>query len=608
MTFKYRFILSFVLLEAFFITLIVTMNFVTINDSSKKLTNEKLDSNIEFLDQLLKVPVSIYDLATLDNLVNNTSKLDYVNSLVVLDSQNNPLSQEYNFKHLKLVDLLKSKENQSLSFKDENYEIRYKELAQDEIKLGSFYIVFDTSQNFRFIKNAMKNTGVIILIEIIISTILSYIIGSRLTLMLTNLAFTAKQIGEYKYPEVPYQDKTDEIGVLSKSMAQMLVDLKERRGKLKSLAVELNNQKNELIEANKSKDDFLANMSHELKTPLNSINVISSVMMKNRKGKLDAEQVKNLKIINSCGKDLLFLINDVLDISKLEAGELILNYEVVDFQAMMNEMKDMIEAQIEQKGLNFIFNIPSNIKYIYSDKNRINQIIKNLLSNALKFTAKGNISLSVKDVDTNIEILVKDEGIGIAQEKLETIFDRFKQADGSTTRKYGGTGLGLAICKELSVLLGGDIFVKSKIDNGTIFKVVIPKKEEELDPSLLVEKKEEKVEVKNGKSEEEVLLLNNDPLLFMSASIAIKQVSSLEQVSSIETLLLKVESKSYSYIIIDNNAMQSNQLLDIVNKYDLSLILICEDESSLDDEIKNISKYILEKPLDNEKLKNLIKG
>ena len=152
MTFKYRFILSFVLLEAFFITLIVTMNFVTINDSSKKLTNEKLDSNIEFLDQLLKVPVSIYDLATLDNLVNNTSKLDYVNSLVVLDSQNNPLSQQYNFKHLKLVDLLKSKENQSLSFKDENYEIRYKELAQDEIKLGSFYIVFDTSQNFRFIK------------------------------------------------------------------------------------------------------------------------------------------------------------------------------------------------------------------------------------------------------------------------------------------------------------------------------------------------------------------------------------------------------------------------------------------------------------------------
>ena len=275
---------------------------------------------------------------------------------------------------------------------------------------------------------------------------------------------------------------------------------------------------------------------------------------------------------------------------------------------MMNEMKDMIEAQIEQKGLTFIFNVPSNIKYIYSDKNRINQIIKNLLSNALKFTAKGNISLSVKDVDTNIEILVKDEGIGIAQEKLETIFDRFKQADGSTTRKYGGTGLGLAICKELSVLLGGDIFVKSKIDNGTIFKVVIPKKEEELDPSLLVEKKEEKVEVKNEKSEQEVLLLNSDPLLFMSASIAIKQVSSLEQVSSIETLLLKVESKSYSYIIIDNNAMQSNQLLDIVNKYDLSLILICEDENSLDDEIKNISRYILEKPLDNEKLKNLIKG
>ncbi len=610
MTFKYRFILFFVLIEIVFITLIVTMNFVTINDSSKKLTEEKIQSNIEFLDQLFKVPISIYDLATLDNLVLKTSTLDYVNSLVLLDSQDKILSKKYSFKHIKLKQLLKTKRDQTFNFEDETYEVRYKELIEDEIKLGSFYIIFDTSENFRFIKTAMKNTGLIILLEILLSTILSYVIGSRLTIMLTKLSKTAKEIGEYKYPEVPYQNKSDEIGILAKSMAQMLIDLKERNEKLKNLARELNLQKNELIKANKSKDDFLANMSHELKTPLNSINVISSVMMKNRRGTLEEEHIKNLSIINKCGKDLLYLINDILDLSKLEAGELVLNYDSIDFNEMMSEIKDMFELQIKQKNLEFIYKVPNDITYIYSDKNRVGQIIKNLLSNALKFTEKGSISLCVNDLGEKIEIIVEDQGIGIEKEKIKTIFDRFKQADEKTNRKFGGTGLGLAICKELSLLLGGDIFVKSKIAKGTLFKVEIPKRENEVDKSLFrkqnLDKKKDSLE--SNSLSEEVLLLNNDPISFMNIVVLLKRICSLEQVNDLSKLISLVENRIYKYVIIDLSTIDVEKIIEIVKKYDLRLILIIDDENVLNRDIKNHSVAVLKKPIKKEELIKIIEG
>ncbi len=610
MTFKYRFILFFVLIEIVFITLIVTMNFVTINDSSKKLTEEKIQSNIEFLDQLFKVPISIYDLATLDNLVSKTSTLDYVNSLVLLDSQDKILSKKYSFKHIKLKQLLKTKRDQTFNFEDETYEVRYKELIEDEIKLGSFYIIFDTSENFRFIKTAMKNTGLIILLEILLSTILSYVIGSRLTIMLTKLSKTAKEIGEYKYPEVPYQNKSDEIGILAKSMAQMLIDLKERNEKLKNLARELNLQKNELIKANKSKDDFLANMSHELKTPLNSINVISSVMMKNRRGTLEEEHIKNLSIINKCGKDLLYLINDILDLSKLEAGELVLNYDSIDFTEMMSEIKDMFELQIKQKNLEFIYKVPNDITYIYSDKNRVGQIIKNLLSNALKFTEKGSISLCVNDLGEKIEIIVEDQGIGIEKEKIKTIFDRFKQADEKTNRKFGGTGLGLAICKELSLLLGGDIFVKSKIAKGTLFKVEIPKRENEVDKSLFrkqnLDKKKDSLE--SNSLSEEVLLLNSDPISFMNIVVLLKRICSLEQVNDLSKLISLVENRIYKYVIIDLSTIDVEKIIEIVKKYDLRLILIIDDENVLNRDIKNHSVAVLKKPIKKEELIKIIEG
>ncbi len=250
--------------------------------------------------------------------------------------------------------------------------------------------------------------------------------------------------------------------------------LEEENKKLRRLVKELNSQKQQLLSSNKSKDVFFANMSHELKTPLNSILVISSVMAKNKQNKLDKEQIKNLEIIKESGNDLLYLINDVLDISKLEAGEMILELEDVDILQTLIGLKDMFEPLIQSKNLEFVCEFDEDIKMIHTDKHKVRQIIKNLLSNALKFVAHGKVRLRLEHTPDQVLFTVKDDGIGIPEEKLEHIFDRFKQAEESTTKKFGGSGLGLAICKELANLLGGDIVVHSQINKGSTFVLSLP--------------------------------------------------------------------------------------------------------------------------------------
>lgn len=182
---------------------------------------------------------------------------------------------------------------------------------------------------------------------------------------------------------------------------------------------ELQLQKKDLIQANEAKDAFLANVSHELKTPLNSINLISAVMKKNSDNNLNKKQIKNLEIINSCGQNLQYLINDILDISKLDAGEVVLINETFDLKNSLDNLYEIILPQAKNNNINFEYEFDENRKYIYSDENRIMQIIKNFLSNSLKFTKNGNILLKMEDNEDFVEISVKDNGISIEEKKLK---------------------------------------------------------------------------------------------------------------------------------------------------------------------------------------------
>lgn len=360
----------------------------------------------------------------------------------------------------------------------------------------------------------------------------------------------------------------------------------------------LEEQKKELLDANKAKDDFMANMSHELKTPLNSINVISNVMMKNKRGILNEKEIKNLEIINRCGKDLLFLINDVLDLSKLEAGEITLNNDKIDLKELMHGIYDMFNLQVKEKNIDFVFHIDKSLNYIFSDKDRINQIIKNLLSNALKFTENGQVKFLVIDENKNFKVIVEDSGIGISKDKLEHIFDRFKQADGSTTRKYGGTGLGLAICKELTKLLDAKISVESEVGKGSRFSVVFPKNKHLLESMNLLEIKSTNSEDVSTliETKEEIIVLNNDPVLFFNLVIDLNKKYKVLQAFSFDELKKYMEKDEK--MIVDIDKITEEELEFLVNNSENKLILISENE--IEQKYKELAYRSLKKPIDSD--------
>lgn len=231
-----------------------------------------------------------------------------------------------------------------------------------------------------------------------------------------------------------------------------------------------------LEQSNRYKSEFLANVSHELRTPLNSILLLSKLLATAESG-LDAEQRRQAQVINEAGRDLRTMIDNVLDISRIEAGAVTVSLQWVELRPMLNQLVTMLRPQFADKGLELRLEItPQAPTRLYSDRDKLRQILKNFLSNAAKFTDRGEtvIRVTAGDPSWPLAIMVSDTGIGIAPGKEEIIFEAFQQADGSTRRRYGGTGLGLSISRELAHLLGGQISVESKLGEGSRFILHLP--------------------------------------------------------------------------------------------------------------------------------------
>jgi len=252
--------------------------------------------------------------------------------------------------------------------------------------------------------------------------------------------------------------------------------LERQKDALSSAQVVLTEKAAELERATQYKNEFLANMSHELRTPLNSTLILAKLLADNKEGNLSDEQLKYAQTISSAGNDLLALINDILDLSKIEAGKVDVNSESILIAAAVDALVKTVEPLAQQKGLTFRATVdPGTPERIDTDPQRLAQIMKNLLSNALKFTDKGEVSLRVFPIAENsIAFAVHDAGIGIPQHQQSIIFEAFRQADGSTHRRYGGTGLGLSISRDLARLLGGNIDVRSTVGQGSIFTLILP--------------------------------------------------------------------------------------------------------------------------------------
>ncbi|WP_439559720.1 response regulator [Dyadobacter sp.] len=274
------------------------------------------------------------------------------------------------------------------------------------------------------------------------------------------------------------QASEEELRVQQEELQQTNEELEERSGLLEEKNVEIVKKAEELELTTRYKSEFLANMSHELRTPLNSILLLSRLLSENDDKNLTDEQIEYATVIQSSGNGLLGLIDEILDLSKIEAGKMELDYVNVSIKEISDDLKGMFAPVAREKGLDFTVNIGQGVPaVIETDKMRLEQILKNLISNALKFTAKGYVEVQIKLHEGNHNMLdfkVKDTGIGVAPEKQKHIFEAFQQADGSTKRKYGGTGLGLSISRELVKLLGGEIALTSIENQGSEFTIIIP--------------------------------------------------------------------------------------------------------------------------------------
>jgi signal transduction histidine kinase/DNA-binding response OmpR family regulator/CHASE3 domain sensor protein len=273
------------------------------------------------------------------------------------------------------------------------------------------------------------------------------------------------------------QASEEELRVQQEELEQTNEELSERSVLLEEKNNEIQKKSEALELTTRYKSEFLANMSHELRTPLNSILLLSRLLSENNNKSMVAEEIEFAKVIQSSGNSLLGLIDEILDLSKIEAGKMDLELLDVSTKEITESLWNMFSHVAKEKNIKFEIIANEAPIVIKTDKMRLEQILKNLLSNAIKFTDKGSVSLEIKvntDDDKIICFIVKDTGIGIPLGKQPLIFEAFQQADGSTKRKYGGTGLGLSISRELAKLLRGEIILHSKENEGSTFTLCIP--------------------------------------------------------------------------------------------------------------------------------------
>lgn len=272
----------------------------------------------------------------------------------------------------------------------------------------------------------------------------------------------------------------------TESLKQKNLDIQLKNLDLEQAKSEIQQKAQDLSRSNRYKSEFLANMTHELRTPLNTLLVLSKLLRENHEDNLNEKEVECAAMIHNASRDLLGLINDLLDLSRIEAGKLDLDIQEITFLSVKEYLEILFLPYAEKKGLFFQIILAEDLpESIQTDGTRLKQILKNLISNAIKFTEKGKVFLEISrdavidpsQLENNFIIFdIIDTGIGIEKNKQEVIFESFIQGDGSSTRIYGGTGLGLALAKEFSKHLKGEIQLESEIDKGSSFKLILPEK------------------------------------------------------------------------------------------------------------------------------------
>ncbi|MCF8222910.1 MAG: response regulator [Bacteroidales bacterium] len=321
------------------------------------------------------------------------------------------------------------------------------------------------------------------------------IINNAWTVQLINER-TRQLASDLKKANEILESQKEELHTQAEELHSQSEELQKQSDELRSQNMSLQQKTVEVREANRLKSEFLANMSHELRTPLNSILALTGVLTDQAKDKLDSDEYKYLEVVQRNGANLLKLINEILDLSKIESGKVDLLPRKIALKPMISSVCESVAPLAKEKGIKIIRKTEEKLPGIVTDESRLQQVLTNIINNAVKFTEKGEVTVSALQKSEQIIIRVEDTGIGIPEESLKYIFDEFRQLDGSTARKFGGTGLGLAIVKKLVDMLGGKISVQSKPGEGTVFTLIFPLnwKKEKPDPKIKPDVSDKKAE------------------------------------------------------------------------------------------------------------------